>query len=340
MSHEATALDVNLERLVRRVIGVMMLGVLVYGGFLVTTGLSDVGARFASFGWWSFAAACGLSMVNYLLRFAKWEIYLSILGIRGVPKPESLLTFLSGFVLTVSPGKVGEVFKSLVLYRTRGVPLERSAPIVVAERVTDLIGVIVVIVVGSLGFRGGLVWAGAGSGLVLGLLVFVASPRLSRAMVELTTRLPGPVGRIGGRVAPKLHTALDQLRELTTPSRLVLPTLLSIAGWSLEGVGLWLILKGFAQQTTLTLASFSYASATLAGAIVPLPGGLGVTDKLIEQQLTHLGGVPLAVAFSAMVLVRFATLWFAVVVGFVALGLLRARHPRLSSHESATPEAT
>ncbi|MBM4374041.1 MAG: flippase-like domain-containing protein [Deltaproteobacteria bacterium] len=337
MSAAPTSSDMNLERLVRRVVGVMMLGVLVYGGFLVSTGLSDVGSRFASFGWWSFAAACCLSMLNYLLRFGKWEIYLAILGIRGLPKTESLLTFLSGFVLTVSPGKVGEVFKSLVLYRTRGVPLERSAPIVVAERVTDLIGVIVMIVVGSLGFRGGLVWAAAGSGLVLVLLVFVASPKLSRAMVDLTPHLPGPLGRLGARVAPKLHTALDQLRELTTPSRLVLPTLLSIAGWSLEGVGLWLILKGFAQSTTLTLASFSYATATLAGAIVPLPGGLGVTDKLIEQQLTHLGGVPLAVAFSAMVLVRFATLWFAVLVGFVALGLLRARHPRLSSGEPATP---
>jgi uncharacterized protein (TIRG00374 family) len=321
----------NLERLVRRVLGVMMLGILLYGGFLVYTGLADVGSRFATFGWWSFAAACGLSLLNYLLRFVKWEIYLGILGIRGIPKGESLLTFLSGFVLTVSPGKVGEVFKSLVLFRTRGVPIERSAPIVVAERVTDLIGVIAMITVGSLGFQGGLMWAAAGATLVLGLLVFIASPRLSRLAVEFATRLPGPLGRIGQKVAPRLHTALDQLREMTTPKRLVLPTLLSIAGWSLEGVGLWLILRGFAQGTTLALASFSYATATLAGAIVPLPGGLGVTDKLIEQQLTLLGGVPLAVAFSAMVLARFATLWFAVVVGFVALGLLRARHPGLAT---------
>ncbi|MBM4357152.1 MAG: flippase-like domain-containing protein [Deltaproteobacteria bacterium] len=332
MSTDATTSDMNLERLVRRVVGVMMLGILLYGGFLVYTGLADVGARFATFGWWTFGAACGLSLLNYLLRFVKWEIYLGILGIRGIPKGESLLTFLSGFVLTVSPGKVGEVFKSLVLFRTRGVPIERSAPIVVAERVTDLIGVIAMIAVGSLGFRGGLVWAGAGATLVLGLLVFIASPRLSRWVVDLATRLPGPLGRLGGKLAPRLHTALDQLRELTTPARLVMPTLLSVAGWSLEGVGLWLILKGFAQGTSLTLASFSYATATLAGAIVPLPGGLGVTDKLIEQQLTLLGGVPLAVAFSAMVLVRFATLWFAVVVGFVSLGLLRARHPKLASN--------
>lgn len=331
MSELPSTNEMDLERLVRRVVGVMMLGILLYGGFLVYTGLADVGSRFATFGWWSFGAACGLSLLNYLLRFFKWEIYLGILGIRGIPKGESLLTFLSGFVLTVSPGKVGEVFKSLVLFRTRGIAVERSAPIVVAERVTDLIGVIAMITIGSLGFRGGLVWAGAGAALVSGLLVFVASPRLSRAAVDLSTRLPGPIGRLSTKLAPRLLTALERLRELTTPRRLVLPTLLSIAGWSLEGVGLWLVLKGFSQTTPLSLSAFSYATATLAGAIVPLPGGLGVTDKLIEQQLTLLGGVPLAVAFSAMVLIRFATLWFAVLVGFVALGLLRARHPKLAS---------
>ena len=187
------------------------------------------------------------------------------------------------------------------------------------------------ITVGSLGFKGGLGWAAAGSALVFGLLVFVASPRLSGWAVRLVGNVPGPIGRVGTRIAPRLVTALDQLREMTTPSRLVVPTLLSMASWSLEGVGLWLILKGFAQDTTLSLSSFSYATATLAGAIVPLPGGLGVTDKLIEQQLTHLGGVPLAVAFSAMVLIRFATLWFAVLVGFGALGLLRRRYPSLAA---------
>jgi uncharacterized protein (TIRG00374 family) len=330
MTKDVSAQDMNLERIVRRVVAVMMVGVLLYGAFLVYTGLADVGARFANFGWWSFFAACGLAAVNYFLRFLKWEFYLGVLGIRGIPKVESLLTFLSGFVLTVSPGKVGEVFKSLVLYRTRGVPVERTAPIVVAERVTDLIGVIVMIAVGSLGFKGGLVWAAAGSALVLSLLVFIASPRLSGSFVRILGRLPGPLGAMGGRLAPRITTALEQLREMTTPTRLIVPTLLSIVGWSLEGVGLWLILKGFAQTTTLTLASFSYATATLAGAIVPLPGGLGVTDKLIEQQLVHLGNVPTAAALAAMLLIRFATLWFAVLVGFTALGLLRAQNPKLA----------
>ena len=319
----------SLGRIVRRVVGVMLVGVVLYGALVLYRGLSDVGARFASYHWWTFGAACGLAFTNYLLRFLKWEYYLSVLEIRGIPKLESFLTFLSGFVLTVSPGKVGEVFKSLVLAQTRGVAFERSAPIVVAERVTNLIGVIAMITIGSLGFDGGLPWALAGSLVVLALLVFVASPRLSRPVVAALSRLPGPLGRLGERIANPLNLALEQLRELTSPARLWWPTLLSLVGWSLEGVGLWFILTGFEQSTPVTRAAFFYATATLAGALIPLPGGLGVTDKLIEEQLAHLGGVPLAAATAAMLRIRLATLWFAVVVGFLALGWLRARHPAL-----------
>ena len=56
--------------------------------------------------------------------------------IRGGGRIDSLLTFLSACVLTVTPGKVGEVLKSLLLFETHGVAVARTAPIVIAERVT------------------------------------------------------------------------------------------------------------------------------------------------------------------------------------------------------------
>ena len=311
--------------LVRRVILVMLIAVGLYGALVLYSGIAEVGARLASFAWWTFAAACGLAFCNYLLRFLKWEYYLAVLDIRGIPKAESFLTFLSGFVLTVTPGKLGEVFKSLVLYQTRGVAIERTAPIVVAERATDVIGVIAMIAIGSTGFPGGLPWAIAGAVLVAGLLVFIAFPSLSRPLIARLPRLPGVLGRAGARVAPKLETAMGNLRVLTTPKHLVIPTLLAFVGWSLEGIALWLILRGFGESTPMTLAIFFYSTATLAGAIVPLPGGLGIVDKLIEEQLVRLASVPKSTATAAMLLIRFATLWFAVLVGFAALGLLRMR---------------
>jgi len=307
----------------RRVLVVMLLAVLVYGGFAVWRGIGKMGEELTLFHGWAFAAACALASGNYLLRWLKWEFYLSCLEVRGVGRVDSLLTFLSGFVLTVTPGKVGEVFKSVVLFETHGVPVARTAPVVVAERVTDVIGVVVLIVVGSLGFKGGLFWAGLGSVAVLALLAVVSSKRLSHALIALV-KGPGPLKHVG----PKLLEAYDSLATLVRPLNLVVPTLLSIGAWSLECAALWVILKGLGQSTGMGLATFFYATSTLAGALVPVPGGLGVTEASLQGQM-ELGHVSPAASTAAMILVRFATLWFAVLVGFVALSLLKRRYPGL-----------
>lgn len=292
-----------------------------------------MGSELARFAWWGFAAACALALGNYLVRWLKWEFYLARLDIRGVGRRDSLLTFLSGFVLTVTPGKVGEVFKSLVLYETHGVPVERTAPIVLAERLTDVIGVVVLIVMGSAGFRGGLVWAAIGGAIVAAVLGTVASKPLAHAIIRLIEKVPGPLAGLG----PKLHAAYDSLAVLLRPSNLVVPTLLSIAAWFLECSALWVVLHGFGQTTSLGLATFFYATSTLAGALVPVPGGLGVTEASLLEQLQNLGHVPGPTSTAAMILVRFATLWFAVLVGFLALSMLKRLHPGLLSGQTKAP---
>jgi uncharacterized protein (TIRG00374 family) len=324
-----------MKKALRQLIVAMVLAVFLYGGYAVWSGLGKLGESLAHFTAWSFAAACGLAFCNYCLRFLKWEFYLARLGITGVPKLDSFLTFLSGFVLTVTPGKVGEVFKSLVLFETYAVPIARTAPIVVAERVTDLIGIITLIVLGSLGFSGGLIWAGVGSALVLSLLVVIASPRLSHAILGLVERLPGPFRRLG----PKLRESYESLATLLRVKNLIVPTLLSIAAWAFECLSLWVILRGFGEHTSVSLAAFFYATSTLAGALVPVPGGLGITEGALKEQLETLGHVSPSTSTAAMMLVRFATLWFAVLVGFVALGVLRSRHAKLLAGETAEEKA-
>jgi glycosyltransferase 2 family protein len=310
----------------KKVLWAMLLGVAVYMVAALYSGIGKISASLAHYQVYTFVVACLLAFGNYCLRFLKWEFYLSRLGIKGVAKWDSFLTFFSGFVLTVTPGKVGEVFKSYILNETHDVPMTKTAPIVVAERATDVIGIVVLIVFGAaFGFGGGLVWAGIGAGLVLGLLVVVANRKLSLAMIGFVARLPGKLGAI----APKLEAAYDSLATMLKPRNLFVPSLLSAAAWMLECLALWVILGGFGETTSVPLATFFYATSTLAGAIVPVPGGLGVTESALMGQMTTMGHVDTSTATAAMILVRFATLWFAVVVGFVALSAMKRRHPGL-----------
>lgn len=312
-----------MNRFLRRILGALLLGVLVYGAFVLYTGFHRIQESLARFHWGSFALALALASSNYFIRFAKWQYYLSRLGVRGVAWLDSLLVFLSGFVLTITPGKVGEVFKSAVLARTHDVPAERTAPIVVAERLTDAIGVIALIVVGSGAFAGGLTWAIAGTAAVavgVGFIVWEHPGRLLTAWLE---RQSGGLGRLG----PKVRVALTSLRVVAGPAALIWPTLLSLAAWACEGVALFVLLRGFGAPVPLGVAVFFYSTATLAGALIPVPGGLGVAETMIQEQLVQLGHVPAGDATAAMILIRFATLWWAVLVGFMALAILRLRFP-------------
>jgi len=330
----------------RRVVVVMLFGILLYGAFAIWRGVGSIGESLGRFAWSTFGMACSLAFGNYVLRYFKWEFYLGRLRIRegikehpGVPELsrwDSFLTFLSGFVLTVTPGKVGEVFKSLVLFDTHKVPIARTAPIVVAERVTDLIGIITLIVLGSLGFSGGLLWAGIGAVLVASLIGTILSRRLSLALIGLIQKMPGKIGKLG----PKLHQAYDSLATLLHPTNLLVPTLLSVVAWSFECLSLWVILRGFGESTSVPLCAFFYATSTLAGALVPVPGGLGVTEGALSEQMMNVGHVDKGTSTAAMILVRFATLWFAVLVGFLALSLLKRRHPGMLAGAEAAPVPT
>lgn len=325
-----------MNRLVRRVLVVTLAGVVLYGLFAVYAGVQQIGSSLAHFHPAAFVLALALACSNYLLRFGKWQYYLARLGIRGVPVIDSLLVFLTGFVLTITPGKLGEVFKSAVLAKTHGIPAERTAPIVVADRLTDVIGIVTLIVIGGASFPKGLPWAVAGGAAVaLGLLLISwQAPAL-----WLCARLEARGGKFG-QLAPKLAEALANLRVLARPSALPVPALLSVCAWGAEGTALHVLIEGFQQSVPLTLSVFFYSTATLAGALIPIPGGLGLVEGMLRESLMHLGGVEQGAATAAMILVRLATLWWAVLVGFFALLLLRLRFPAaLRGVDDVTPGA-
>ena len=61
-----------------------------------------------------------------------------------------------------------------------------------------------------------------------------------------------------------------------------------------------------------------YSSSLILGAASFIPGGIGVTEGSIAGLLT-LNGVDISIAFVLGILIRIFTLWYGVLVGFVAL---------------------
>jgi glycosyltransferase 2 family protein len=64
-----------------------------------------------------------------------------------------------------------------------------------------------------------------------------------------------------------------------------------------------------------------FSVGSLAGALSFLPGGLGVAEASMTGLIRALGDVTKASAAAATVLIRLATLWFAVALGLVGLAV-------------------
>jgi uncharacterized membrane protein YbhN (UPF0104 family) len=253
-----------------------------------------------------------LSLVNYSLRFVRWELYLRALG-TTLPRRRSLGVFLVGFLLSVTPGKAGELGKAWLVRELGGGPALRVAPAVLAERVTDLLGVAALLALGALPFPGGPWWAALGlAAVALGAAVFMRERWAAWSFGRLA-RLP-----VVGPRAGALAAVYQGLRSLLSPRLLGMGLLVAILAWGAEGVGFVVAVRAFAPRAGLLAGVFDYTASTFLGSASMLPGGLGAADGALTALLRAQG---LATARATLVtfIIRGATLWFAVLLGLLAL---------------------
>jgi len=324
-SLEASAAQATLFR--RVILGVVA-GMAVYVGFALWADARQVGAALGRYHWWTAGAGLLLAALNYALRFVRWQAYLQRLQLK-VPRKESLLIFLSGFALTVTPGKLGEALKSLLLKQSHGMAVARTAPIVLVERLTDLAGLLLLATVGAFSFPVDKRFLLAGAAVVLVGLLFASVEALAKPAIFLVGRIPG-----FRRLSGSLHEAQASAALLLKPVPLVSATLLSAVAWACECFAFWLIVNGFEGASLgMQAGTFIYAAMTIAGALSFLPGGLGVTEAGMLALLVKFGtGIDHGAGAAATILTRIATLWFAVVVGLGAL-VLYTRYQKARKHQ-------
>lgn len=270
-----------------------------------------VGDELASFRWELFPLALALTALNYLIRFWRWQLYLARLAI-VVPAGRSFAIFVAGLSGTITPAKLGEVLKCVLLKRGFDVPVRRSVPLVLAERVTDATGVVVLALAAGAGTTRWPLVVLAIVG-VLAIVVVVRSPLLDRFSV--------------------LGEAPEAARVLLRTPLLLAMTALSAVSWFFECLAAYVCVRGLKLDLGLDDTVLVFALGSLAGALSFLPGGLGVAETSMTGLIQVLGDASRAAAVAATVLIRLATLWFAVVLGLAGLGVELLLERSARSHE-------
>lgn len=261
------------------------------------------------------ALAVALSCLNFLLRFLRWHRYLRALAFE-LRWTASLRIFFVGFLLSVTPGKVGELAKAAMVEDASGQDAEPAIAAVLAERYTDLVGMLVLAAIGATALPAGLWLASIGGAGALFLYGLVAWRPLGDALLDVLSRL-GPLRR----VAPAVERALESSRTLLRPSELGVGVGLAFGAWTAQAGSLMLCAAAIGVPVGFLNAAFTYAASVLVGVATLVPGGIGVAELSMGGVLHQLAGMPASEAVATTILTRMTTLWLAVALGAIAAAL-------------------
>lgn len=306
------------KTLARRLVPGLILGFFVLVGLALIGDLRAVGDSLLHFRWEYFLAAIGLTLINYSLRFIKWHYYLSLIGVTRLSWLESLRLFVAGFPLAVTPGKIGEALKGIWLHRATKIPVGRGISVVLAERISDGLAVMILSTLGVVAYPK--YWPAFAIilALLLAVVVLIQVRPAATFLLEWTERIP-----FLARIAHGMREFYEGSYTLFRPASTMIAVGLGTISWLGEGIGFYFILLGLGMPPGLELmaaAVFVLSFSTAVGAVSALPGGLGAAEVSIAGMLTLILGLPPAVATSATVLIRLATLWFGVGLGMITWG--------------------
>lgn len=315
-----------------------MLAILVVSGLALFGDTRQLATALRDFRWWLVAPILALTLWNYALRFVKWQLYLHALDVTDLPKTTSGLVFLSGFSMSITPGKVGELIKAVLLRRLTGAPVNRTSAIIAAERLTDGLAMIALAAIGLIQFNYGRPFLAVAAVAAVAVVLLLQRPRVLAPLLARAERLPVAGSKVGHAAA-----FLDASNALFRPRLLAIAVALGLISWAGECLAFYLVLIGLGLPGSLHIllvATFVLAVSSIVGAVSMLPGGLGLADASVAGMLVILVSAPEmthSIAAAATLLIRFATLWFAVLLGLGALTVIRRHLARPVDETAANP---
>lgn len=300
-----------MEFLRKKIFVIIIFAGILYLAFSVYSDFERLLISFRNFNFILLPLILFLSLLNYLVRFFKWNYYLGIINVQ-LAKRDSIIVFLSGFLMSITPGKLGELFKSYLIKRINGTSISKTAPVVLAERITDFLSLAFLALIGSYFFNYGFII----SLLMTIFLILIIIMITNSGIFEIFLTAFSKINFLKDRVS-KFHQLFESTELLLKMKPLLFALVISIISWAFECLGYYLVITNFSDEISLLWSAFSYSFSTIVGAISMLPGGLGITEGSFLIMLKN-SGLELSDSTAITFITRASTLWFAVIIGMIA----------------------
>jgi uncharacterized protein (TIRG00374 family) len=295
---------------------------------------------------WLIPAAAAI-VAGQFLRAQRWRRLFA-----AQRRPPFGLTFgiicVGYLVSTVFPLRLGDPFRAWAIDRYGGTGLVEAVTTVVAERVLDVLAILLLMAILLPAHEASLLEARFGPGpwadprtirwLTLGLLLAVYGALIAAASLGASfgeairfglarLNMPEDVARRLGALAAGFAMGLRPLRR---PRRAVMAILWSLTVWIAGALGYWWAMFAFELGLSFPEAVFVMCAIAFAAILPSTPGYTGVFHAAAVVGLDMIAGTPKDLAFSYAMVIHGLTIAVLLALGPVGLRILGMSRRELS----------
>ena len=296
-----------------RLILVLVAAVGIYAVFLFMSDFNIMTEKISNFKIYFLPLILLLVTVSWIPLMIRWQFLLKTAEIH-IPFKKSILVYLSGSALQITPGQIGELIKAQILKTSFGIPRTKTASVVLVEKIYDLIGAIIASIIGMIILELE-IYLIIFAILILFLIFFFFyyKPAFEFFLRQIIKT------KFFSKYTENISESYEIIKKITAPQIAIRSIFLSITYWFVVSIAVYCTLLAFDIDILSYLKVLSiFTTSTILGAITFIPGGIGVTEGSIAGLFT-LEGIHMSTALVLGVMIRIVTLWYNVSIGFIAL---------------------
>tara|TARA_B100000029_G_scaffold116389_1_gene109174 strand:+ start:9399 stop:10343 length:945 start_codon:yes stop_codon:yes gene_type:complete len=257
-----------------------------------------------------------LAPSSWFIVFLRWHLLLKNSNI-DIPKKENFKIYMTGFAMSATPGKIGELIKSQLLHQKFQVPKKNSIPIIISEQFYNIIGILIISILGLFYFDFSIYAVFITSGLLITIYFLLSSQKTFKKFTDIISRK-----KFLKKYTPSLSDSYSILKKSVSGKISIIASLLSVIFWLIESVIAYLVLLSFDIQSLefLQLAA-TYTTSIIIGVISFLPMGIGVVEGSLAGFFSY-QNIEIPLALTLVIFIRIFTRWYGVIVGFIFMKLI------------------
>jgi glycosyltransferase 2 family protein len=263
-----------------------------------------------------------------LLLGLRFHRFLKILNIK-ISLGKSILIYLTGLSLTVTPGNSGQIIKSQIMKREFGHAISKTSPIILIEKWNELCASLLILIILALinSILESILIIIIGIIIAAFLLGMMRYHILFNSLKKIILRFP----RLK-TLEESIENSQDALLLLSSKKNIMQGIIMTMPAMLFQAISVYFAFHALGISIGFVLSTQIFYVAVISGILSFLPGGLGITEGSMAALLVKYYDHNLALLAGAVIFVRLITLWYPTFLG-VILGQFILKYKAMPNQE-------